>query len=398
MLEPKHRKIHCLNNIAAVGLEKFRKGYEITQDIHEAAGILVRSADMHSLDFPEGLRAIARAGAGVNNIPIERCSEQGIVVFNTPGANANSVKELVIAGLLLASRGIYEGITWVRENAGNPDISKLAEKAKKNFAGHEIQGRTLGVIGLGAIGVRVANAAVSLGMNVLGYDPYLSVKSAWMLSPMVKHADSPDEVYAASDYITIHVPAMESTRHMINAEAISKMRHGVKLMNFARDVLVDEEALREALEFGQVMRYVSDFPNATSASLPNAIILPHLGASTEEAEDNCAVMAAVQLQDYLDNGNITNSVNYPEINAGTCGAEARVVILHRNIPNMLSQITSFFGRNGLNIENLMNKARGQYAYTLVDISHKMPDDTTERLREIEGVLRVRRVKERSASW
>ncbi|MBQ9432885.1 MAG: phosphoglycerate dehydrogenase [Synergistaceae bacterium] len=395
MLAPKERKIFCLNNIAAIGLAKFRKGYEVTEDIHEAAGILVRSADMHTLEFPEGLRAIARAGAGVNNIPIDSCSEQGIVVFNTPGANANSVKELVIAGLLLAARDIFGGITWVKANACESDIAKLTEKAKKKFAGHEIQGKTLGVIGLGAIGVQVANAAVALGMNVLGYDPYLSVKSAWMLSPMVKHADSPEEVYSVSDYITIHVPAMDSTRHMINSEAISRMKRGIKILNFARDVLVDEEALRDALTTGQVSGYISDFPNAESANLPNAIVLPHLGASTEEAEDNCAVMAAVQLQDYLDNGNITNSVNFPELNAGTCGAEARVAILHRNIPNMLSQITSFFGSNGLNIENLQNKARGQYAYTLLDISHKMPDDTTERLREIDGVLRVRRVKEKN---
>ena len=395
MLAPKERKIFCLNNIAAIGLAKFRKGYEITQDIHEAAGILVRSADMHTVEFPEGLRAIARAGAGVNNIPIDSCSEQGIVVFNTPGANANSVKELVIAGLLLAARDIFGGITWVKANAGESDIAKLTEKAKKKFAGHEIQGKTLGVIGLGAIGVQVANAAVALGMNVLGYDPYLSVKSAWMLSPMVKHADSPEEVYAVSDYITIHVPAMDSTRHMINSEAISRMKRGIKILNFARDVLVDESALSEALTTGQVSGYISDFPNATSANLPNAIVLPHLGASTEEAEDNCAVMAAVELQDYLDNGNITNSVNFPELNAGTCGAEARVAILHRNIPNMLSQITSFFGSNGLNIENLQNKAKGKYAYTLLDISHKMPDDTTERLREIDGVLRVRRVKEKN---
>lgn len=398
MLAPKERKIFCLNNIANVGLEKFRKGYEITQDVNEAAGILVRSADMHTMNFPDCLRVIARAGAGVNNIPIEKCSENGIVVFNTPGANANSVKELVIAGLLLASRDIFGGISWVKENAGNSDITKLAEKAKKNFAGHEIKGKTLGVIGLGAIGVKVANAAVSLGMNVLGYDPYLSLKSAWMLSPMVKHADSPEEVYSASDFVTIHVPAMDSTKHMINVETISKMKPGIKIMNFARDVLVDEEALRNALTSGQVSVYVSDFPNIKSVNLPNAIVLPHLGASTEEAEDNCAIMAAVQMQDYLDNGNITNSVNFPETNAGICGAEARVAILHRNIPNMLSQITSFFGRNDLNIENLLNKAKGQYAYTLVDISHKMPDDTTERLKEIEGVLRVRRVKERNQSW
>ncbi len=395
MSAPKERKILCLNNISEAGLTKFRKGYSITDKIDEAAGILVRSADMKNMNFHDGLRAIARAGAGVNNIPIERCSDAGIVVFNTPGANANSVKELVIAGLLLASRDIYGGIKWIKENAGNPDVTKLAEKAKKNFSGHEIKGKTLGIIGLGAIGVKVANAAVSLGMNVLGYDPYLSVKSAWMLSPMVKHADTPDEVYAVSDFLTIHVPAMDATRHMINAEAIAKMKEGVKILNFARDVLVDEEAVKDALDSGHVSCYVSDFPNTTSSNMKGAIVLPHLGASTEEAEENCAVMAVLQLQDYLDNGNITNSVNFPETNAGTCGAEARVAILHRNIPAMLSGITSFFGSNGLNIENLINKARGSYAYTLVDISHKMPDDTTERLREINGVLRVRRVKERS---
>ncbi|MBQ7150858.1 MAG: phosphoglycerate dehydrogenase [Synergistaceae bacterium] len=395
MLGPKERKIFCLNNIAQVGLEKFRKGYSVTKNLDEAAGILVRSADMLSMEFPEGLRAVARAGAGVNNIPIEKCSEKGIVVFNTPGANANSVKELVLAGLLLASRDIFGGIKWIRDNSTEAEISKLAEKAKKNFAGHEISGKTLGVIGLGAIGVRVANAAVALGMNVLGFDPYLSVKSAWMLSPMIKHADTAEEVYAASDFITIHVPAMESTKKMINAEAISKMKPGIKILNFARDVLVDELALKEALTSGQVAKYISDFPNATSVNLPNSVILPHLGASTEEAEDNCAIMAAVQLQDYLDNGNITNSVNFPELNAGTCGAEARVAILHRNIPNMLSQITAFFGNNNLNIENLSNKARGGYAYTLLDISHKMPDDTVERLKEINGVLRVRRVKEKN---
>ena len=395
MLAPKERKIFCLNNISATGLAKFRKGYTITDDINEAAGILVRSADVKSVNFPEGLRAIARAGAGVNNIPIEKCSEAGIVVFNTPGANANSVKELVIAGLLLASRDIYGGISWVKENAGDSDITKLAEKAKKNFSGHEIKGKTLGIIGLGAIGVQVANAAVSLGMNVIGYDPYLSLKSAWMLSPSVKHADTTEEVYAVSDFITIHVPAMDSTRHMINAETIAKMKPGVNILNFARDVLADENAVKDAIISGHVAKYISDFPNALSANIPGAVVLPHLGASTEEAEENCALMAVQQMQDYLDNGNITNSVNYPEINAGTCGAEARVAILHRNIPAMLSGITSFFGKNGLNIENLINKARGQYAYTLVDISHKMPDDTTERLREINGVLRVRRVKERS---
>ena len=395
MLEPKQRKIFCLNNISRAGLEKFRKGYEITENFDDAAGILVRSADMKNFNFSENLRAISRAGAGVNNIPIEKCSESGIVVFNTPGANANSVKELVIAGLLLASRDIYGGIKWVKENAEDPEISKSTEKSKKNFAGHEISGKTLGVIGLGAIGVRAANTALSLGMNVIGYDPYLSLKSAWLLNPIIKHADTVDEVYAESDFITLHVPASDSTKGMINSESISKMKDGVKILNFARDVLVDEKALEEALNSGHVAKYVSDFPNSLSAKLKNSIVLPHLGASTEEAEENCAIMAVIQMQDYLDNGNITNSVNYPETNAGICETEARVSILHRNIPNMLSQITSFFGRNGLNIENLLNKAKGQYAYTLLDISHKMPDDTTERLREIDGVLRVRRVKERN---
>ncbi|MBQ9526982.1 MAG: phosphoglycerate dehydrogenase, partial [Fretibacterium sp.] len=335
----------------------------------------------------------ARAGAGVNNIPLDRCSEQGIVVFNTPGANANSVKELVIAGLLLASRDIIGGNEWVKAHITDADIARDGEKAKKAFAGHEIKGRSLGVIGLGAIGVLVANAAIALGMEVYGYDPYLSVRSAWQLSPLVKQAENLEALYAASDFVTLHVPAMDATRGMVDAKAIARMRDGVRVLNFARDVLVDEEAMGAALRSGKVARYVSDFPNPLSAALENAIVLPHLGASTEEAEENCAIMAAEELQDYLDNGNITHSVNYPDLNAGVCETEARVAILHRNVPNMLSQITAFFGSNGLNIENLSNKARGQYAYTLLDISHPMPRDTVERLREIGGVLRVRRVAE-----
>mgnify|MGYP002624171648 CR=1 FL=1 len=394
MHELKKHKIYCLNNIAQIGLKKFRAGYEISDELEKCAGILVRSADMHSMEFSRNIRAVARAGAGVNNIPVEKCSENGIVVFNTPGANANSVKELVIAGLLIASRDIYGGINWVKNNSNNLNIAKDTEKNKKDFAGHEISGHTLGIIGLGAIGVKVANAAVSLGMNVYGYDPYLSVKSAWMLSPLVKHADNPEELFSVSDFITIHVPAMEATKKMINAEAISKMKDGVKILNFARDVLVDEEALKSALISGHVAKYISDFPNNLSANLPNAIILPHLGASTEEAEDNCAIMAVEQMQDYLDNGNISNSVNYPDLNAGKCETEARVGVLHKNIPNMLSQITSFFGSNNLNIDNLSNKARGQYAYTLLDISHAMPENTVDRLLEIDGVLRVRRIFER----
>ena len=389
----KDRKIYCLNNIAKIGTDGFRSGYSLINSIEEAAGVLVRSADMKEMSFPAGLRAIARAGAGVNNIPLDRCAEEGIVVFNTPGANANSVKELVLCGMLLSARDVAGGIAWVRENAEDENIAKTTEKAKKAFAGNELMGKTLGVIGLGAIGVLVANAAVALGMKVYGFDPYLSVNSAWNLSPMVIHAEKIEEIYAVSDYVTIHVPAMASTKGMIGREAIAQLKPGAVVLNFARDSLVDEPALAEALEKGSVKCYVSDFPTPVSTRMKNAIVIPHLGASTEEAEDNCAVMAVRQLQDYLDNGNIHNSVNYPEINLGICETEARVGILHRNIPNMLSQITNFFGNQGLNIENLANKSRGEYAYTLLDISHPMPHDTVERLKEINGVVRVRRIVE-----
>lgn len=389
----KDRKIYCLNNIAKIGTDGFRSGYSLIDSMDEAAGVLVRSADMKEMTFPAGLRAIARAGAGVNNIPLDRCAEEGIVVFNTPGANANSVKELVLCGMLLAARDVAGGIAWVRENAGDENISKTTEKAKKAFAGNELKSKTLGVIGLGAIGVLVANAAVSLGMKVYGFDPYLSVNSAWNLSPMVIHAEKVEEIYGVSDYITIHVPATAATKGMVGAEAISQMKAGAVVLNFARDTLVDETAMAAALEEGRIKRYVSDFPTPASTQMKNTIIIPHLGASTEEAEDNCAVMAVKQLQDYLDNGNIHNSVNYPEINLGVCETDARVGILHKNIPNMLSQITTFFGNQGLNIENLANKSRGNYAYTLLDLSHPMPHDTVERLKEIDGVIRVRRIVE-----
>ena len=389
----KDRKIYCLNNIAKIGTDGFRSGYSLIDSMDEAAGVLVRSADMKEMTFPAGLRAIARAGAGVNNIPLDRCAEEGIVVFNTPGANANSVKELVLCGMLLAARDVAGGIAWVRENAGDENIAKTTEKAKKAFAGNELKGKTLGVIGLGAIGVLVANAAVSLGMKVYGFDPYLSVNSAWNLSPMVIHAEKVEEIYGVSNYITIHVPATAATKGMVGAEAISQMKAGAVVLNFARDTLVDETAMAAALEEGRIKRYVSDFPTPASTHMKNTIIIPHLGASTEEAEDNCAVMAVKQLQDYLDNGNIHNSVNYPAINLGVCETDARVGILHKNIPNMLSQITTFFGNQGLNIENLANKSRGNYAYTLLDLSHPMPHDTVERLKEIDGVIRVRRIVE-----
>ncbi len=387
----KDRTVCCLNNISHVGTDCFREGYTLTDQMEHAQGVLVRSADMLNMEFPAELRAIARAGAGVNNIPLDRCAEAGIVVFNTPGANANAVKELTIAGLLLASRGIVDGAGWVRENADAEDLKKKAEKAKKAFAGNEIAGKTLGVIGLGAIGVMVANAAVELGMKVCGYDPYVSVDSAWNLNRQVIYVQRLEDLCEQADYITIHVPFMKATRHMVDRNAIDHMKDGVRFLNFARDELVDEEAMAEALESGHVKTYVSDFANPLSAKMKNAIILPHLGASTEEAEDNCAVMAVQELQDYLDNGNIRHSVNYPDLDAGICRTEARVAILHRNIPNMISQIASFFGKNGLNIESLHSKSKGDYEYTLLDLDAQMPHDTVERLKEIEGVLRVRRV-------
>ncbi|MBQ6173605.1 MAG: phosphoglycerate dehydrogenase [Clostridia bacterium] len=389
----KDRKVFCLNNIAKVGTDRFRAGYTLSDTIDEAAGVLVRSADMKEMAFPAGLRAIARAGAGVNNIPLDRCAEEGIVVFNTPGANANSVKELVLCGMFLAARDVAGGIEWVKANKADEAIAKTTEKAKKAFAGNELQGKTLGVIGLGAIGVLVANAAVALGMQVYGFDPYMSVNAAWKLSPAVRHAEKVEEIYAVSDYVTIHVPATAATKGMVNADAIAKMKDGAVVLNFARDALVDEKAMAEALAAGKVRRYVTDFPNPVSAAMDKAIVIPHLGASTEEAEDNCAVMAVDELQDYLDNGNILHSVNYPDVNAGVCETAARVAILHRNIPNILSQITTFFGSQGLNIENMANKSRGEYAYTLLDLGQAMPHDTVEQLRKIEGVLRVRRVKE-----
>lgn len=392
----KDRRIYCLNDIAEIGTSRFRSGYSLTDSMEEAAGILVRSADMSDLSFPAELRAIARAGAGVNNIPIERCTALGIVVFNTPGANANSVKELVIAGLLLASRDILGGSGWIRENADDISIGRDAEKIKKHFAGNEIMGKTLGVIGLGAVGVLVANAAVSLGMKVYGYDPYLSIQSAWHLSPLVKQAESVEAICSECDYISIHVPATDKTKGMIGRKQIEKMKQGVRFLNFARDLLVDEQEMAAALETGKVRCYISDFANPLSVHMQHAIILPHLGASTNEAEDNCAIMAVDELQDYLDNGNISHSVNFPEINAGICETEARVAILHRNIPTMLSQITTFFGSNGLNIENLANKARGEYAYTLLDISQPMPHDMVETFKKIQGVLRVRRISEKSS--
>ena len=388
----KDRKIHCLNNIAQVGLDRLRDGYKITDDINEAQGILVRSADMKETQFPKCLRAIARAGAGVNNIPLERCAEEGIVVFNTPGANANGVKELVVAGLMLASRDIAGGIEWVKENADDPTVTKDAEKAKKAFAGTEIKGKKLGVIGLGAIGVMVANTAWQLGMDVYGYDPYISVGAAWNLRTEIKHCENIDEVYELCDYITIHVPAMESTKGMISAEAIAKMKDGVYVLNFARDTLVDDDAMAAALESGKVAKYVMDFPNARTVNMKNCIVTPHLGASTEESENNCAVMAADELQNYLDNGNIIHSVNYPDLDAGICKTESRIACLHENTPGMLSNITSTMGKENVNIANLYNKSRDKFAYTLMDLDERITDEALQALSNIKGMRRVRIVK------
>ena len=388
----KDREVFCLNNISRVGTGKFRKGYTLVDTIDTAAAVLVRSADMKEMQFPKTLRAIGRAGAGVNNIPLDRCAEEGIVVFNTPGANANAVKELVIAGLMLASRDVVGGADWIKANADDPDIKKTAEKAKKQFAGNEIKGKTLGVIGLGAIGVLVANAAVDLGMEVYGYDPYLSVNSAWELSQKVHHAALTDEIYEKSDYITVHVPANDSTKGMINADAIKRMKDGVRILNFARDVLVNDQDMKEALASGKVKVYVSDFPNASSVHMPGALVLPHLGASTEEAEDNCAVMAVQEIQDYLDNGNIHHSVNFPDTDMGICQSVGRIAILHRNVPNMLSKITKALGDANINIEGMQNKSRGDYAYTLMDINTHLNEEGMENLQKLEGILRVRKVQ------
>lgn len=385
-------KINCLNPIAQVGLDQFSSQYEITGDAKEADGILVRSASMHEMELPGKLLAVARAGAGVNNIPLDKCAEQGIVVFNTPGANANGVKELVIAGMLLASRDVAGGIEWVKASSENADIAKAAEKEKKKFAGREIMGKKLGVIGLGAIGVKVANAAVALDMEVFGYDPYLSVNAAWSLSRSVHHVTNVDDIYEQCDYITIHVPLMDSTKGMIDGAAIEKMKDGAVILNFARDLLADEKAVLAGLESGKIARYVSDFPNPTTAGQKGCIVIPHLGASTEESEDNCAVMAVQELTDYLENGTIRNSVNYPSCDMGICTTVGRVAIFHKNIANMITKFTAEFGEKGINISNMMNKSRGEVAYTMLDVDGTPTEEMVEALEEIPGVFRVRIVK------
>ncbi len=385
-------KYHCLNPIADVGLEKFTKDYEKTGDVNEADGILVRSAAMHDMELPEKLLAVARAGAGVNNIPLDKCAEKGIVVFNTPGANANGVKELVIAGMLLACRDIVGGINWVNEHKEDENIAKAAEKEKKNFAGTEVQDKRLGIIGLGAIGVKVANVAKHMGMEVYGYDPYVSVDAAWNLSRDVKHALSVDEIYESCDIITIHVPLLDSTKGMVDESAIGKMKDGVILLNFARDLLVDEKAVLDGIGKGKIRKYVTDFPNTTTAGKEGCIVIPHLGASTEESEDNCAKMAVKQMMNYLENGNILNSVNYPKCDMGICTQAGRIAIFHRNKANMITKFTACFGDEGVNITDMMNKSKGEVAYTMMDLESPATDEMIGRLQSIAGVFRVRVVK------
>ncbi|NHM15472.1 3-phosphoglycerate dehydrogenase [Eggerthellaceae bacterium zg-887] len=389
-------KIHCLNNISPYGTDLLTADYELTEDAASASGILVRSAAMHDMEFGDNLLAIARAGAGVNNIPLDRCAEAGIIVFNTPGANANAVKELVLCALLLGSRGIVDGIGWVRDNADDPAVGKAAEKAKKAFAGHEIKGKKLGVIGLGAIGAEVANAAVDLGMDVYGYDPYVSVGAAWRLNSAVHYVANLDDIFRTCDYITIHVPAMESTKGMIDAHAFELMHDGVVFLNFSRDSLVNDEAMAAALESGKVGCYLTDFANPAVVAMKNAVVLPHLGASTAEAEDNCAMMAVREMMSYIETGNIANSVNFPACDMGPVPEGLRrVTVLHANVPNALTRITEIFGEAGVNIVDLTNKSRGDYAYTMLDLdagNPGHPDDAIDRLNAIDRVFRVRVVK------
>ena len=382
-------KIKTYNKISKIGLVFFDDKYTIGEEVENADGAIVRSASLHEVEFPATLKAIARAGAGTNNIPIERCSEQGIVVFNTPGANANAVKELVIAGMLISSRRVISGIEWAKTLKGNgAEVGKMVEKGKSAFGGPEIKGKSLGVIGLGAIGVMVANAANSLGMKVYGYDPYLSVKSAWNLTHNAVHIQDINEIFENCDYITIHVPLTDSTKNLVNANTIAKMKDGVRILNFARGGLVNNDDLKAALESGKVAAYVTDFPSDEVIGVDGVIAIPHLGASTPESEDNCAGMASKELIDYIENGNIVNSVNFPEVTMPRSG-DHRICVIHRNIPNMLTAITSVFAKDNVNIENLLNKSRGDYAYTLLDVSSDNADTVAEDIEKIEGIIKVR---------
>ena len=385
-------KIHYLNPISPKGTALWTEDYEKTEELALADAIMVRSAKMHELTLPEGLLAVARAGAGVNNIPLDKCAEQGVVVFNTPGANANGVVEMSICGMLLACRDVVGGINWVQSIKDAGDVAAKVEKGKAQFAGHEIRGKRLGVIGLGAIGGPLANAARKLGMEVYGCDPYISIDAAWHLDSHIVRVKTREEIYENCDIISLHVPLVDDTKKMINDEAIGKMRDGVVILNFARDLLVDDEALEKGLASGKIRRYVTDFPNDKTASMAGVIAIPHLGASTEESEDNCAKMAVKQVMNYIENGNIINSVNYPNCDMGVCSKAGRITILHKNIPNTLSQFTSAMAKENINISDMLNRSRGEYAYTMLDLDHPAPQAALEHISQIPGVLRVRVIK------
>ncbi|MBU5458813.1 phosphoglycerate dehydrogenase [Anaerostipes sp. MSJ-23] len=380
--------VKCLNPISKQGLDLFDSEFEVIDDLGAADAVLVRSAKMHDLEVPDSMIAVARAGAGVNNIPLDEYAAKGITVFNTPGANANGVKELVVAGLLLASRDIIGGYNWVKEHAGDEDLAKAVEKQKKAYAGNELKGKSIGVIGLGAIGVLVANICNRLGMKVYGYDPYVSVRSAWSLSRMVNHSSSLDEIFEKCDYITVHVPCIDSTRGMINKEAIAKMKDGVNILNFARGELADDQAIIEGLASNKIKHYVTDFPNPTIAGVDRVITIPHLGASTEESEDNCAEMAVDQLMNYLKNGNIINSVNYPNCDLGEVET-ARITVHHKNLPNMIGQLTAILAADNHNIQNMLNKSKGDWAYSMLDIEREPSKEVIEKMKAVDGVVRVR---------
>jgi len=385
-------KIHCLNKISKVGTNLLTENYQLTENLAEADGILVRSAAMHEMELPKNLLAVARAGAGVNNIPLQKCADKGIVVFNTPGANANAVKELVICGMLLASRDILGGNRWVDTVKEEETIAKMVEKEKSKFAGTELMGKKLGVIGLGAIGARIANAAISLGMEVYGYDPYISIEAAWGLSHEVKHITNVEKIYTDCDFITIHVPAMDSTKGMINKDSIAQMKDGVIVLNYARDVLVNEVDMVEALKAGKVRKYVSDFPNPVTAHAEGVILTPHLGASTEEAEDNCAAMAVNQMMDFIENGNIKNSVNFPACSLGICKKAGRLAVQHKNVPNMISSFAGACAADNINISDMINKSMGEYSYTLMDLDTPATQTVVEAIQKIPEVVRVRIIK------
>lgn len=382
---------HYLNKISDKGSALWTADYQKTEDMEKAQAVVVRSAAMHEMEFPKNLLAIARAGAGVNNIPLDRCAQEGIVVFNTPGANANGVVELALCGMLLGSRDIVGGINWVQTIKDTPDVGKQVEKGKSKFAGHEIAGKSLGVIGLGAIGGPLANAGRKLGMTVYGCDPFISIDAAWHLDSNIIRVKTRDEIYANCDIITLHVPLLDDTKKMINKEAISKMKDGVIILNFARDLLVDDDAMEEALKSGKVSRYITDFPNDRTAGMEGVVAIPHLGASTEESEDNCAKMAVKQVMNYLENGNIINSVNFPNCDMGICTKTARVTILHKNIPNTLSQFTTVLAEENINISDLLNRSKGEYAYTMFDLDGIPSAQAIEKLEKIEGVVRVREI-------